>query len=87
MEQAANVLINCEITSGLAEDVLPYIAAQPILPNIPEVLARAHGTVNPQKSQKFWQYAQSMNPYVGMKIEHVPISQAVESAKPRVVLY
>ena len=86
MEQAAQVLVNCEISSGLAEDGLPYIA-QAALPSVPEVLTRAPGAVNPQKWQQFWQYAESMNPYLGIENEHVPISHAIQSAGARIILY
>ena len=73
MKQAAQVLIHSDIDSILAETILHRIAEQQGLPGKQTILRSAHERLTMQDWNRFWQYTETINPYVQLSYDYVPI--------------
>ena len=73
MKQAAQVLIHSDIDSILAETILHRIAEHQGLPGKQTILRSAHERLTMQDWNRFWQYTETINPYVRLSYDYVPI--------------
>ena len=81
MTQAAQVLIHSDVDSILAETILNCIAEQQGLPSKQSLLRSAHERLTMQDWNRFWQYTEAINPYIGLRCENVPIRAALTARR------
>ena len=76
MEQSAHVIMQLGLPKSPIEDALQNIAANRALPTTEEIIEAQDGPLTSQVWDRFWNYAQSMNPYEKTRFEYVPIPDA-----------
>ena len=73
VEQHAQMLIHCDPSAPLAEDLVHQLAQQRGLPSKQALLADSNESLARQDAIRFWQYIEAVNPYVRLRNEYVPI--------------